>query len=223
MKKLNTLFLTLFLALAANAQIQFVPTFGTESLQLNKTYFFNKEDSISFSSFRFYISNLEVSDNKGQTKSSQQRHFLIDLDDSESLNLELKEFNMDEIKDLSFLFGVDSLTNASGAQGGDLDPMNGMYWSWQSGYINFKLEGNSNTCPARKNKFQFHLGGFLAPYNPIQLVELKLEPSNTLQIEFDVAKFIKLINIESNYQIMSPSAEAVELSKIAASIFRIQP
>ena len=56
---------------------------------------------------------------------------------------------------LKFQLGIDSLTNVSGAMGGDLDPTKGMYWTWQSGYINMKIEGKSNSCKTRKNQFQF--------------------------------------------------------------------
>jgi hypothetical protein len=32
---------------------------------------------------------------------------------------------------IQFQLGIDSLTNVSGAMGGDLDPTKGMYWTWQ--------------------------------------------------------------------------------------------
>ncbi|MEY4540338.1 MAG: hypothetical protein RLZZ306_2095, partial [Bacteroidota bacterium] len=39
----------------------------------------------------------------------------------------------------------------------------GMYWSWNSGYIFMKLEGISSVVPTRPNgkkAFQLHVGGF---------------------------------------------------------------
>ena len=37
--------------------------------------------------------------------------------------------------------GVDSVLNYNGVHEGALDPINGMYWTWQTGYIHCKLEG----------------------------------------------------------------------------------
>jgi len=48
---------------------------------------------------------------------------------------------------------VDSLANVSGAMSNDLDATKGMYWSWQSGFINLKIEGKSASCKTRKINF----------------------------------------------------------------------
>lgn len=61
---------------------------------------------------------------------------------------------------LSFLIGVDSLKNVSGAQTGGLDPLNGMFWTWNTGYIMFKMEGNSPSSSVVNNKIEYHIGGF---------------------------------------------------------------
>lgn len=45
-----------------------------------------------------------------------------------------------------FLLGVDSLTNVSGAFGG-ASTIKGMYWAWNSGYINLKLKGAARIRP----------------------------------------------------------------------------
>ena len=56
------------------------------------------------------------------------------------LNLYLPEGDYTE---LQFLLGVDSLHNVSGAQTDDLDPAKDMFWTWNSGYVMAKMEGNS--------------------------------------------------------------------------------
>jgi len=63
---------------------------------------------------------------------------------------------------------VDSLRNTMevGKRAGNLDiggKATGMYWSWNSGYIFFKMEGESPQAPldnAGKNMFRYHIGGF---------------------------------------------------------------
>jgi len=149
---------------------------------------------------------------------------LIDIENSESLavNFGTEEKQSLKYNNIRFNLGVDSLTNSSGAFGGDLDPTNGMYWAWQSGYINFKLEGVSKACPARKNAFQFHLGGFLGEHNALQKVHLNISDKES-KIEFPIDQFLEQINLKEQYQIMSPSAEAVIISKTVADLFTINP
>lgn len=40
---------------------------------------------------------------------------------------------------------------------GDLDPLNGMYWAWNSGYINMKIEGITPKCQDATIYFNFIL------------------------------------------------------------------
>jgi len=68
-------------------------------------------------------------------------------------------------REFSFLLGVDSASNCSGAQEGALDPMNDMFWTWNSGYIMFKLEGNSQESTADLNRIEWHIGGYKGPLN----------------------------------------------------------
>ena len=117
---------------------------------------------------------------------------------------------------------IDSVTNVSGALGGDLDPTKGMYWTWQSGYINFKLEGKSNLCPTRKNEFHFHLGGYLHPYNALKTVKLKVQQSTDIAVVFDVKKLFSAIDLKSTNQIMTPMKEAVLISEKVAQAFSIK-
>lgn len=124
---------------------------------------------------------------------------------------------------IKFHLGIDSLTNVSGAVGGDLDPTKGMYWSWQSGYINFKLEGNSPLCNTRNHEFQFHLGGYSAPFASMQTVYLPLTAKQKANILFDVQKLLSAIDLSVQQSIMIPGGDAVALSRLVASSFSIAP
>ena len=83
--------------------------------------------------------------------------WLLDLADSASLHRQVDARKGDFIVQL--LFGVDSLLQRGGVMDGDLDPVHGMYWTWQSGYIQFKLEGLLRDS-AGERKLELHLGGF---------------------------------------------------------------
>ncbi len=123
--------------------------------------------------------------------------------------------------------GVDSATNSAGALRGDLDPIRGMYWAWQSGYINFKLEGTSARCTARKKKFQFHLGGYLPPLQTVQVLTFSRNTAQAAQskewlVIVDVREFLAGIDLATLHTVMSPSPDAVRLARKAASAFRLQ-
>ncbi len=83
--------------------------------------------------------------------------WLLDLADSASLQRQVYARKVDFA--VLLWFGVDSLLQRGGVMDGDLDPVHGMYWTWQSGYIQFKLEGLLRDS-AGERKLELHLGGF---------------------------------------------------------------
>ena len=114
------------------------------------------------------------------------------------------------------------MVNVSGALGGDLDPSNGMYWAWQSGYINFKIEGKYKSLNGKEKPFQYHLGGYLYPYLNIQTVFLNVQTSKSINIKLDIEKILLDVNIASQKNIMSPCKEAVILSKKVSNGFLVK-
>jgi len=105
----------------------------------------------------------------------------------------------------------------------DVENAESTHINWQSGYINFKLEGVSKTCPARKNRFQFHLGGYQSPFNNLQSIALPVDSLNSKSINITIAidQFFDKINLQETYEVMSPTKNAVELAQLVASIFSI--
>src|SRR5690606_2936849 len=93
--------------------------------------------------------------------------------------------------------GVDSLRNVSGAQTGALDPVHGMFWDWNTGYIMAKFEGNAPASPSN-GKLLYHVGGFSGEHNTLQRVTLNLpntmkliDNSAQLKIEADLGEWFK--------------------------------
>jgi len=72
------------------------------------------------------------------------------------------------------LIGTDSITNVSGALDGDLDPIKGMYWAWNSGCINFKLEG-TRVISGKKTPFEYHIGGYNGPQATAMKKSIKID------------------------------------------------
>ena len=204
--------------------ISFFPTLNNELIEINKEYFSQSiDDSINFEAIRFYISDIELFQDDDLIFSLEKKHHLIDLETPESLKMDFEIKQDLKFNKIKFNLGVDSLTNVGGAMGGDLDPSNGMYWTWQSGYINFKLEGITASCPARHHFFQYHLGGFQSPYNSLQTIELPLfnTDSKSIKINLAIDDFFKNINIKETYEVMSPSQRATDLTELIASMFSI--
>lgn len=189
----------------------FHPNYSQQSLNPEVYYRLNAQDSIQFTSFKFYISQLELMNGNNVVWKDKVKYHLIDAFDEKTLVLQFPS-NISFTK-IKFQLGIDSLTNVSGAMGGDLDPTKGMYWTWQSGYINFKLEGKSNLCKTRHNEFQFHLGGYQQPFNCLQTVFVTVKSTTKIKLNMDISKLLDHISLLQLNHIMSPSYDAVKLSE----------
>lgn len=227
MRKFLSFTALLFFAFTANAQlydtkITFVPTWRGEEIQLNKNYLFEiGNDTISFERIAFYVSNLIITD-KGNRKSVDvAKPMLMDISEDGSNLSFVTVSRFKQIKEISFDLGIDSITNTAGAIDGDLDPTKGMYWTWQSGYINVKIEGKSSACDSRRNEFQLHLGGYSGENNAIQTVRITPKNSRKVKVEIPMDQILSHENIKKQHHIMSPSTDAVQLSKKMAKSMRI--
>lgn len=203
--------------------IIFNPVYGNSKLDLNGTYYkLTNDDSLQIETLKFYISNIEFLNNGKVVWKEENSYHLIDASNDKTLRIPFNNIPVSTYNKISFDLGIDSLTNVSGALGGDLDPTKGMYWTWQNGYINFKQEGKSNLCRTRNNEFQFHLGGYQSPFSTLQTVSLEVKETDRINIELDLKKFIAVSYLSKQNQIMSPCSDAVYLSKRAANAFSIK-
>lgn len=197
--------------------IKFSPTFNNTVLEIDKKYQFQGKD-IEIHTLKFYASNIEFYQNQQKVGFFTKKYHLIDLENIESLIL--NQPNNITFNRITFDLGIDSTTNVSGAFGEDLDPTNGMYWTWQSGYINFKLEGKSKLCPSRNNQFSYHIGGYQYPFNSLQKISLPTPNSTEINIEIDVETLLKNINLTQTFEVMSPNPKAMEIAKNIVSAFK---
>lgn len=169
---------------------------------------------------RWYLSDLELLRGGKTVFTPKKRHHLLDAEKPASLRLQLATEPNLSYDELRFTLGVDSLTAASGVFGQDLDPTNGMYWTWRSGYINFKLEGTAPECPARKNRFQFHVGGFQGPFAAQRVVRLAVSPAKNIRIMVDLDRFFTAVDLKEKYQVMSPDVGSAEMADVLVSLFQ---
>jgi hypothetical protein len=165
-----------------NLRIEFENVVGAENLQLNdRTYTNALGQSYTVSQFKYYVSNFTLTKKDGSTYQVPESYFLIDEENAASRTITLPDIPAGDYAGLSFVIGVDSTRNTSGAQTGALDPVNGMFWSWNTGYIFVRLEGNAPASPQPYNKLQYHIGGFKGATNCIRTVSPALN-GNTLRI-----------------------------------------
>lgn len=200
--------------------MQFHLQFGEEALQLGKNYVTGNKDTLQISALRFYISNIRFQYADKSTSTPSGSYHLLDAERKVSLLIPVRCIKDKTISKIIFNIGVDSTASTSGAQSGDLDPVNGMYWAWQSGYINMKIEGTSPSCKTHKNHFQFHIGGYLQPNYAMREIALVPE-TKQLDVAVDVARFFDTIRLSDTHSVMIPGTKAMVMATASVKMFRM--
>jgi hypothetical protein len=147
--------------------LEFDNIVGGADLQLNTGSYTNESgEQFKVSMLRYFVSNIVLTNVNGSKYIVPQdsSYFLIDELKPSTLKTSIK-IPEGEYSKLEFVLGVDSLRNTKdlSQRTGVLDPTgeaSGMYWSWNSGYIFFKMEGNSPSSKLTNNVFQYHIGLF---------------------------------------------------------------
>lgn len=200
--------------------------FNGEDFRYNKQYLLKKNlDSISITKIRFYLTNIEILFSDNSKYMEKFSYHLIDLDDNKSLEFVLKNIPKKEISNIKFCLGVDSITNVSGALNGDLDPRKGMYWSWNSGYINLKMEGNYYNILGNKNSFEYHIGGYISPNNSLRNLSFNIvknfKTNYKINLVLDLGNFFDSFDYKNNRSVLIPGAESNKVMDGFKNIFKV--
>ncbi|WP_341228393.1 MbnP family protein [uncultured Arcticibacterium sp.] len=188
-------------------QIEFDNRFGATDIELGTTKATNASgEEYTLSTLNYFISNVSLMSDMGEMVSFPDQYFLVKESDAGSQFIDLPEVPSGTYSHLTFTVGVDSLKSISdvAARTGVLDVASygddNMYWSWNMGYIFFKMEG---TAPGIDNRgtenFAIHIGGFggkdaVTPNNLKQIdlhlhdVSVSESSSPQLHVIFDVTK-----------------------------------
>ncbi|HSF44496.1 MAG TPA: MbnP family protein [Chitinophagaceae bacterium] len=185
-------------------------------------------EKYKISTLKFYVSLFEAVNTSSSAKTSEtESYHLIDLADPASQSFDIK-LNNGLYNQLNFIVGVDSIRNVSGAQTGALDPANGMFWTWNTGYIFAKLEGKSPASTAPLQMFTYHIGGFKTGENAIRTISLpaqiEIGKTNEIIINADIERWFdgeNAISIASKASIMSPGGPALLIADNYASMFSV--
>jgi hypothetical protein len=160
-------------AMTGTMNISFINTVKEGPLVLDSMNYINSfNETYTVSRLKYYISNIALNNSQHGFTEPDSYH-LIDAADSSSLNFSF-DAAANTYSSISFMVGVDSIKNVSGAQSGALDPSRGMFWTWNSGYVMFKLEGSSPVSSIFNHRIEYHIGGFEGPMNVVQLITIPL-------------------------------------------------
>lgn len=150
-----------------NMIIEFDQYVGNEKLVLNsKTYKNTAGEDFTISTLNFFVSNIALKKSDGTEVTFPDQYFLVRQADAASLKLTLKDVPAADYTSVRYTIGVDSLKSVSdlSQRKGVLDPASygndNMYWSWNSGYIFFKIEGSSPLSSDPAKVFMYHVGGY---------------------------------------------------------------
>jgi len=155
-------------------QVSFSHLVNAQPLLLGNTTYKNAVgESFNITTFKYYLSNFSLIKVDGSSVVLQPAaYFLIDESKQGSKTILLDGVPAGVYTGITWWIGVDSTRNVSGVQSGALDPANGMFWTWNSGYIMAKLEGTSPVSNATMNLLEFHVGGFKGTTNVLRQVQL---------------------------------------------------
>jgi len=162
---------------------------GENEFHLDSTYTNGAGEAYNAYMLKYYISHMKLVNENGE-RVELYEHELIDHSVPTSLQLDQVEIPDGHYTSLEFNLGVDSLHNHSGDQAGDLDPMYGMIWTWNTGYIFFKHEGYfTSSTSGTQQPLIYHYGTDRA-LAPISLpIQLHVEGNKSIiQLQFDLNK-----------------------------------
>lgn len=216
---------------AAAVQLRFSHTAADRPMELGRLIANPHGEPYTLSAFAYYISNLALVDTNGLVVTLPVTYHLINEQQPASKE---QRINVPEgtYRALQFTIGVDSTRNVSGVQSGSLDPANGMFWSWNTGYIFAKMEARSPVSTAPLNNVTYHIGGFRTGENTLQRVELSFpellqarqggQPVVLLTANAD-AWFtgVSEITIAAEAFSMNPGSLAMRISDNYRNMFRV--
>lgn len=140
---------------------------GEDELTLEKEYTNAAGEKLTVSKLKYFISNISFKTSTGTvyTVPKANSYFLIDESNKLSQKVEIANVPEGDYSEVTFTIGIDSLSNTMSVDKrvGALDisgEARDMYWDWNSGYIFFKMEGNSPDITEVEKNYRFHIGGF---------------------------------------------------------------
>ena len=130
---------------------------GTPIAFGNLDYVNPSGETFSVTTLKYYVSHASLVDANGMEVALNE-HNLIDQGNPDSWNFMMANIPNGNYTTLRLHIGVEEEHNHSGDQTGALDPINGMIWTWNTGYIFFKHEGQFVHTNNSTQALTYHYG-----------------------------------------------------------------
>lgn len=193
--------------------IQFHHYVGEKPLILDDSTYTNAfNQNYTITKFNYYIGRIRLTKKDGKEFFLDDYFFISEDEEKQaSKTISIDKIPPGEYTSISFLIGVDSVHNCRGAQSGALDPINAMFWTWNTGYIFLKLEGKSKASTLPGNTLEYHIGGYKEPANCIRTVNLNFETPLVI-----VKKNNAILNIKTDVSEILKTPTTIDFSKYPA-------
>lgn len=140
---------------SANVTIAFSNEVDGQPLELGVMKYTNPHgDKYQVDMMKYYVSDMTLIGDSSEEKINVSD--LVNASDVPNCKVDATKVPNGTYKRIKFSIGVPQSRNHSGAQEGDLDPLNGMIWDWNTGYIFFKHEGSYTDTSSQKQLLIFH-------------------------------------------------------------------
>ena len=194
--------LTHMLSTLSAREVSVLPFVGSHHIVMHKaTPFVN--DSIVVSTCKIYVTSIHDINAHVTLLNLDQGNVFVISDSTESLQ-----------------FGIDSNQTIHTSFSDALDPLHGMFWTWNTGYIHCKIEGHIIRAHNQRRAFQLHLGGYTSPYATIYRMNIP-KGNQPLTISIDIKPCLEQLIQENTYEIMLPGKKAKEMSDLFYSSMSI--
>ena len=122
------------------------------------TYKNTNGDNFAVTTFKYYLSNVQLRKADGSTYAVPDSYFLVDQANADSKSITMKNVPVGDYSAISFVVGVDSARTKAGNFTGVLNANSGMFWDWSKEFINLRFEGTSPQSPT--GGLIFHVAGY---------------------------------------------------------------
>ncbi|MDZ4668803.1 MAG: MbnP family protein [bacterium] len=120
----------------------------------SKNYVNAAKDTFTINALKHYLSNITLTKSNG-SKLNLGTYHLLNPQAPGSTIFTIDNVPAGHYTGMQIALGIDSTRNYGGLQEGALDPSWGMFWTWNTGYIFFRINGNASAGKS----FSYDLGG----------------------------------------------------------------
>ena len=151
-----TLFNGLVVPNEGTVEVNLSHIFDKQQITLNTVNYINAaNDTFNIEDLRYYFTNLSFQKQNGDWV-NLKNYQLVDIKTASTQTFTISKLPAGHYKAVRYMLGVDSVSNSSGLQEGALDPSRGMFWTWNTGYIFFRIMGRN---PNSSRAYSLDLGG----------------------------------------------------------------